>query len=200
MLSDSQNSGLRGPLVLHPPAAAGDRGRALQDRLRLQTGRRPAPGHRRAHRRARAPGARPGPAGRHRLGQDLHHGPCHPASAAPDPDPGAEQDAGRPALWRDEELLSRERGGVFRLLLRLLPARGLCAADRHLYREGKLDQRADRPDAPFGNARAVRAARRDHRRLGLLHLRHRLARDLFDHDRDPHRRAARSTARSSCAG
>jgi transcription-repair coupling factor (superfamily II helicase) len=31
---------------------------------------------------------------------------------------------------------SRQRGRIFRQLLRLLPARGLCAALRHLYREG----------------------------------------------------------------
>ena len=43
-----------------------------------------------------------------------------------------------------------------------------------------LDQRADRPHAPLGDARAVRAPRRRHRRLGVLHLRHRLARDLLD--------------------
>ena len=40
------------------------------------------------------------------------------------------------------------------------------------------DQRADRPDAPLGHPGAARARRRDHRRLGLLHLRHRLGRDL----------------------
>ncbi len=40
------------------------------------------------------------------------------------------------------------------------------------------DQRADRPDAPRRDPGAVGARRRDHRRLGLLHLRHRLARDL----------------------
>ena len=138
---------------------------------------------------------RSGAAGRHRLGQDLHHGACHRADAAPGADPRAEQDPGGAALWRDEELLPRQRGRVFRLLLRLLPARGLCAADRHLHREGILDQRADRPHAPFGDARDPRAARHDHRRLGLVHLRHRLGRDLFRddvaarsrHQREPHR-------------
>ena len=69
--------------------------------------------------------ARPGAARRHRLGQDLHHGACHRSAAAAGADPGAEQDAGGAALRRDEELLPGERGRVFRLLLRLLPARGL---------------------------------------------------------------------------
>ena len=48
--------------------------------------------------------------------------------------------------------------------------------DRHLYREGIDHQRADRPHAPLGDALAARARRRDHRRLGLVHLRHRLGR------------------------
>ena len=94
-----------------------------------------------------------------------------------------EQDARRPALWRVQELLPRQRGRVFRLLLRLLPAGGLRPAHRHLHREGILDQRADRPHAPLGDARAARARRRHHRRLGLVHLRHRLGRDLHGDDR-----------------
>ncbi len=75
-------------------------------------------------------------------------------------------------------------------------------ADRHLHREGILDQRADRPHAPFGDAFAARARRRHHRRLGLLHLRYRLGRDLYgddlpDADRRPARpaRAARRPRR-----
>ena len=104
------------------------------------------------------------------------------ADAAAGADPRAEQDARRPALRRVQVVLPGERGRVFRLLLRLLPARGLRAADRHLYREGILHQRADRPHAPFGDALAARARRRDHRRVRLLHLRHRLGRDLYRHD------------------
>ena len=82
---------------------------------------------------------------------------------------------------RDEELLPGKRGGVFRLLLRLLPAGSLYPAHRHLYREGFLGQRGDRPHAPFGDAGDPGARRRDHRRLRLLHLRHRLGGDLFRH-------------------
>ena len=81
-------------------------------------------------------GARPGAPRRHRLGQDLHHGQGDRGDAAAGADPRAEQDARRPALWRVQELLPRQRGRVFRLLLRLLPARGLRPAHRHLYREG----------------------------------------------------------------
>ena len=45
-----------------------------------------------------------------------------------------------------------------------------------------LDQRADRPHAPFGDAGAAGARRRHHRRLGVLHLRYRLGRDLHRDD------------------
>ena len=55
-----------------------------------------------------------------------------------------------------------------------------------------FDQRADRPHAPLGHALAARARRRHHRRLGLLHLRYRLGRDLHRHDLpDAGRRPAR---------
>ena len=58
------------------------------------------------------------------------------ATQRPGADPGAQQDAGRPALRRVQELLSRQRGRVLRLVLRLLPAGGLRPAHRHLHREG----------------------------------------------------------------
>ncbi len=45
-----------------------------------------------------------------------------------------------------------------------------------------VDQRADRPHAPFGDARAAGARRRHHRRLRVLHLRYRLGRDLHRDD------------------
>ena len=109
--------------------------------------------------------ARPGAARRHRLRQDLHHGQGDRGDAAPGAGARAQQDARRPALWRVQELLPRQRGRVLRLLLRLLPARGLRPAHRHLHREGIVDQRADRPHAPRGDARAARARRRHHRRL-----------------------------------
>ena len=157
-------------------------GVALQDRLRLRAAGRPAAGDQGTGRGRPAPRPHAGAARRHRLGQDLHHGQGDRGDAAPGADPGAQQDAGRAALRRVQVVLSRQRGGIFRLLLRLLPAGSLRPAHRHLYREGILHQRADRPHAPFGHARAARARRRHHRRLGVLHLRHRLGRDLFGHD------------------
>ena len=81
-----------------------------------------------------------------------------------------------------------QRGRVFRLLLRLLPARGLYPAHRHLYREGFVDQRADRPHAPCGDPRADRARRRHHRGERVLHLRYRLGRDLYGDDLQPEAR------------
>ena len=76
----------------------------------------------------------------------------------------------------------RERGRVLRQLLRLLPARGLRPDDRLVHREGSDDQRRDRPDAAVGDAVAVRAPRRHHRRQRLLHLRPRLARGVLRDD------------------
>ncbi len=48
----------------------------------------------------------------------------------------------------------QERGRVLRQLLRLLPARGLCAAARSVHRERQRDQRAHRADAPLLAPRA----------------------------------------------
>ena len=56
------------------------------------------------------------------------------------------------------ELLPRQRGRVLRQLLRLLPARGVHPVERHLHREGRLDQRRDRPPAPRGDQRPARRA------------------------------------------
>ena len=45
-----------------------------------------------------------------------------------------------------------------------------------------VGERADRPHASRGDPLADRARRRDHRRLGVLHLRYRVGRDLHRHD------------------
>ena len=45
-----------------------------------------------------------------------------------------------------------------------------------------IDQRGDRSPAPVGHQFAVRAARRDHRRQRVVHLRPRLARGVLRHD------------------
>ena len=69
------------------------------------------------------------------------------------------------------QLLPEQRGRVLRLLLRLLPARGLRPADGHLHREGLLDQRGGRAAAALGDQLAAHPARRDRGLDGLLHLR-----------------------------
>ena len=167
-----------------PAAAAGEvrRRPAAGDQIGLRAQGRPAAGDRRPRRGRQAPGPHPGPARRDRLGQDLHHGEGDRADPAPGAGAGAQQDAGGPALRRVQVVLSGQRGRVFRQLLRLLPARGLRSAHRHLYREGILDQRADRPHAPQRDALIARARRRHHRGVGVVHLRHRLGRDLLGHD------------------
>ena len=124
------------------------------------------------------------------IGQDLHHGagdrPGEPADARH----GAQQDAGRPALPGVPPVLSAQRRRVLRQLLRLLPARGLRAGDRLVHREGSHDQRRDRSDAAVGDPVAVRAARRRHRRVGVLHLRPGIARGVLRHAAAARARAA----------
>ena len=96
---------------------------------------------------------------RHGLGQDGHHGLHHRAGPAAGARDRPQQDARRAALQRVPRVLSRQRGRVLRLLLRLLPARGLCPRAGPLHREGLLNKRGDRPAAPRRHQRAVR--RRD---------------------------------------
>ena len=112
------------------------------------------------------------------------------------PDAGhvAQQDAGRPALLRVQGVLSAQRRPLLRQLLRLLPARGLHPAARHLHREGRLDQPADRAAAAGRHQRAGEPPRRDHRRQRLVHLRPGLARGLSGDDGRPGRGPDRSTA------
>ena len=51
------------------------------------------------------------------------------------------KNACRAALHRAARVLPAQCGRVFRLLLRLLPARGVYRLDRHLYRKGLGHQR-----------------------------------------------------------
>ena len=81
------------------------------------------------------------------IGQDIFGRERDPGTAAPDARAGPQQDARGPALRRVQGILSAQRGGVFRLLLRLLPAGSLRSFLRHLHREGLVDQRAHRADA-----------------------------------------------------
>ncbi len=89
-----------------------------------------------------------------------------------------QQDARGAALQRVPDVLPAQRGRVLRLLLRLLPARGVRPEQGPLHREGLGDQPGDRPPAPLGDRGAVRPARRVDRRQRVLHLRPGLARDL----------------------
>ena len=106
-----------------------------------------------------------------RHGQDRHARLDDRQPQQADAGPGPQQDARRPAVRRVPRVLPRERGRVLRQLLRLLPARGVPAPERHLHREGLVAQRRDRPAPACRDARPVRASRRHHRRLGVVHLR-----------------------------
>ena len=146
--------------------------------------------------------AAPGPPGRHGLRQDLHHGQRDRGRGAPHPDHRPQQDAGGAALQRVQAVLPRERRRVLRLLLRLLPARGLHPADGHLHREGLRHQRQHRQAAPLRHAKPPGAAGRRHRGLRLLHLRPGLARGVLRHgappgggEREPPRRHAPEAGR-----
>ena len=55
------------------------------------------------------------------------------------------------------------------------------AVERHVHREGQLDQRRDRPAAPRGHLGAAHPQRRHRRRVGVVHLRPRLARGVPRH-------------------
>ena len=76
----------------------------------------------------------------------------------PDAGDRAQQDAGGAALPRVQDALPRQRRPLLRQLLRLLPARGVRPEHRHVHREGRVDQRRDRQDAPLGDEGAARAA------------------------------------------
>ena len=171
--------------------ASGDRSRASRGAVpravRLHALRRPADGDRRdrqADQRRRA-GRRAARRDRHR--QDRDRGLGGRAGAAADPGDAAQQDAGRAVRQRAADALPRQRGRVLRLLLRLLPARGLRPPDRHLHREGLLDQRGGRAAAPLRDQLAADPARRDRGLDGVVHLRPRHPAGV----RRPHAAAAR---------
>ena len=63
-----------------------------------------------------------------------------------------------------KELLPAQRRRVLHLVLRLLPARSVRPADRHLHREGRVDQRGHRPAAPARDVEPDGARGRHHRR------------------------------------
>ena len=174
----------------------------LPARRPLPADRRPAARHRAPVSRARTRPEGPGPPGRDRHGQ-RPTSRClgHPGAPEADARAGPQQDPGGPAVQRVPRLLPPQRGRVLRQLLRLLPARGLPAAQRHVHREGLVAQRRDRQAAPRRDPRPLRAPRRDHRGQRQLHLRPRRARRLR-RDRHPPagRRAISSRRRAAPAG
>ena len=151
----------------------------VQARLRLLADGRPAEGHRsaspRASRRASACTTLLGATG---TGKTMTMAGDDRGGAAPVAGDRPQQDARGPALQRVPDVLPEQLGRVLRLLLRLLPARGLRPVEGPLHREGLGDQQGDRPPAPRRHGGAVRAPRRRDRGLGVVHLRPRLAGDL----------------------
>ncbi len=139
----------------------------------------------------------PDSAGGDGLGQDLHDGQRDRAAGPSHADHGAQQDARRAALLGDARVLSGQRGGVLRLLLRLLSARGLRPRARPVYREGLQHQRAHRADAAVGDQVAAGAPRHGDRGHRLVHLRHRRPGRLPQHDPAPARQASACASATS---
>ena len=142
----------------------------------------------------------PDPARDHRVGEELHDRRGDREGAAADARARAQQDARRAARQRVPGAVPEEPGRVLRLLLRLLPARGVPPDDRHLHREGLVDQRRDRPPPPLGHQRADVAARRDHRGVGVGDLRPRWSRGVRAAVPHPRRRGGARAARRSSPG
>ena len=95
---------------------------------------------------------------------------------------------------RVQGVLSAQRGELLRQLLRLLPARGVHPAAGHLHREGRLDQRGDRPHAAGDDQLAGEPAGCDRRGQRVVHLRLGLAGGLQGDDGRRWRWATCSTA------
>ncbi|GIX30712.1 MAG: hypothetical protein KatS3mg124_1184 [Porticoccaceae bacterium] len=138
---------------------------------RLRAGRRSAGGHRAPGGRAGSGPCRPDASRGDGLGQDLHHRQRDRPGAAAHHRARPQQDPGGAALRGVSGILPGKRGGVLRLLLRLLPAGSLRAGVGHLHRKGRLHQPTHRADAPVGHQGAPGAARRDRGGHGLVHLR-----------------------------
>ena len=129
--------------------------------------------------------ALPDAPGRHRHRQDLHGRQRHRPARQADAGAVAQQDAGGPALQGVPRLLPAQRRPLLRQLLRLLPARSLHPAARHLHRKRRPDQREHRPPAPGRHQRPGQPRGRHHRRQRLVHLRPGFAQRLQAHDGPP---------------
>ena len=175
-----------------PPGAAG---RLIVDRFELVVRVRPAgrsagrdpPAGGRGRRRA----ARPGAARRHRLGQDLHHRQRRSRRVQPaDAGPGAQQDAGRPALPGVPAASSRTTpSSTSSPTTTTTSPRPTSRSRTPTSRRTRRSTRRSTACATAATRVAVRAARRADRRQRLLHLRPRLARGLLRHAAVPRARA-----------
>ena len=140
--------------------------------------RRPAEGDRLARGGDRGRRARHDPARRHRLRQDDDDGGDDRGGPAAGADHRPQQDARGAALQRVPQVLPRQRGRVLRLLLRLLPARGVRPEpDLYIEKDSAINEEIDRL-RHAATAALLAPPRRDHRRQRVVHLRPRLARDV----------------------
>ncbi len=157
-----------------------------EDLRRLPPDRRPAEGDRGACPLDPGREPLPDPARRDRHRQDRDDGLDHRADPASGARDRPQQDPRRAALQRVPRVLPGERGRILRLLLRLLPARGVRPAGRPLHREGQLAERRHRSPPARRHLEPAHPPRHRDRRLRLLHLRPRLAGGVREARRLPH--------------
>ena len=119
---------------------------------------------------------------RHRLRQDVHDGAGHRAG-----EPADAGDGRTTRRWRRSSIRSsgasspRTRSSTSSATTTTTSPRPTSRRPT-LHREGSDDQRRDRSHAAVGDAVALRAPRRHHRRQRVVHLRPRLARGLLRDD------------------
>ena len=107
--------------------------------------RRPASRHRRAYAGAGGGREAPGAAGRHRLGQDLHHGQGDRAVEPAGADPGAQQDTGCAALPRVQAVLPRNAVEYFVSYYDYYqPEAYIPAGDLYIEKEATINEELDK--------------------------------------------------------
>ena len=154
--------------VVSPFQPAGDQPAAIAGLVEGRAARRPLPDA----------------AGHHRQRQDGDDRLDDRAGAAADARHRAEQVARRAARRRSSaSCFPKNRVEYFVSYYDYYQPEAYLPDDRHLHREGLVDQRRDRPAPPRDDVVAAHAPRRDRRRLGLVHLRPRLARGVPRPDR-----------------
>ncbi len=124
-------------------------GRPVPAGQRVPAHGRPARGDRGARRGRSVRSALPDAARRDRHGQDVHDGQRHRRRCSKPTLIISHNKTLAAQLYEEmQELFPQQRGQLLRQLLRLLPARGVHPAARHLHREGRLAERRSRPAAP----------------------------------------------------